>query len=275
MPERPEVGEPQAPPALEPTEHGQEPSEKRRLQWNQPEFAWPLAIVAGIAGTWIGLLSGVPGLATLLATAGFAPLWIRLLAREERWLAGLCSLAWMVAMAFTVIGVSLESSAGSVRDLIPFSDPELLGGLGLGAEAPAGMSRSERFAWQLAGLVVLVLLAFPTRGLWCLFAVALVVDALSGAASGFAEGLRAASERLGEDVEPLSAALGGWPPGPFLALCGALLAGAAFAGPAPPLPLERLSDARRSLLITGVSLGVAALFFEPLYAPLWRACFGD
>jgi hypothetical protein len=270
MPERPEESAPPvAPESGEP-----EPSGRRRLQWNQPEFAWPLAIVSGIAGTWIGLLSGVPGLATLLATAGFAPLWLRLLAREERWLAGLCSLAWMVAMAFTVIGVSLESSAGSVRELIPFSDPELLGGLGLGAEEPAGMSRSLLFAWQIAGLALLILLAYPTRGLWCLLAVALVVDALSGAASGFAEQLSAASERLGEDVEPLSAALGGWPPGPFLALCGALLAGAAFAGPAPPLPLERLSGPRRNLLITGASLGAAALFFEPLYAPLWQACFG-
>ena len=38
--------------------------------WQRFEFVWPLSIVAGFAGTWLGLKTGLPGAARALRHAG-------------------------------------------------------------------------------------------------------------------------------------------------------------------------------------------------------------
>ena len=234
----------------------------RRFPWNQPEVAWPLALAAGFVGTWLGLLTGVPGLAQVVATAAFAPLYVRLLGRGQVLLAGWTSVAWMLAIAAAVAGVALGGSDQEVRGLLLVSDPALLGSLGLG-DGSGPSTRALRLAWHLAGLLVLLVLARPLRGVLGLGVVGLFVSGVSGAAT-------AVAAEAGGTIDPLRACFLGWSPGLLLGLAGASMACAAVAAPGTLLPLSDLPRGRRRQLEGAVLAGAAALFFEPLYTPLWE-----
>ena len=238
--------------------------------WHQPEVAWPLSVAAGLAGTWLGLALRLPLVPALLATAAYAPLHLRLLARGSTTAAGATSVAWMVAVVLTVGGVVLDGSPESARGALLFSDPEALAAYGLARVTHAPTSRSFQLAWLVLGALLILLAARPTRGVGPLLAVALVAGAVSGGAADWtAEAGLGARRAAGDPADSLAAVLAGWPPGPLLALAGLLLASAALADPHRLLPLSELTAGRRRLLESGLLAAALALFFEPLYAPLW------
>ncbi len=243
------------------------PPEPSETPWLRTELAWPLSIAAGFLGTWLGLVAGVPVVPAALATALYAPFYLRLLRRDRPAVAAATSIAWMVAIVFTVAGVVLQSSPEAAREGLLFSEPVRLARLGLTRGSSAGAARSTQLAVQaLAGLLIL-LLARPTRGVGALFAVALALGAVSGGAADWTA--RAGGAGGESPTDPLAAVLAGWPPGPLFALSGLLLAGVSLADPRRLLPLSELALGRRRMLQGGALLAAAALFFEPLYAPAW------
>jgi hypothetical protein len=231
----------------------------RSWDWTDAEIAWPLAILAGFAGTLGGIWSGLPGMPALLATAAFLPLWGRLVVAGQRTLAFLLGLAWCLGAAGAAGGAVFElDGATRVAETLPFG--ARLVAWRLYALSGAGPSTSVLLALSLAAASGLALLALPLRGACALGAMAALAQVFGcGAALTSLE-----AGRAGRD--PTLALVLGWPPSEVLALGASSAVVAALAGAG----WERLGREQRRLLARGASVTLGAIALDPLLEPLWR-----
>jgi len=243
--------------------------------WTRGEFAWASALAAGFAGSWVGMLVPVPGLAALLAVAALAPLHLGLLRREKRGLLALSSFAWALGILAAVVGVvhetpeprswlALVPGADSLRAW-PFASAAPDPGHTVGFEGPDGPLRPPG-AWDGLGRDVVVLLllaglARPLGGLAALGLTALYMGALGTAlgSCGFA------AETSGLDV------LAHVPP--HLALVGVAGAGlVAGLGEERGLsPIGPLDPLRWRLVAAGLGAGLLGLAGRGLVYGPWSA----
>lgn len=242
------------------------PSEppRRRFDWSQPEFAWPLSLAGGFGGALVGLSTGLPGLAAVIAAAVFAPILVRLQVMRRPGTAYLCALAWLVGIVGAMTGFAVENGAEAARAAIPFAgtwiDQEW-GFLG-GHDEPAFPLRLGRNA---ALFLLTALMARPWGGILALLPTALVASLLGAGTGSFA--LRAAEK----DWSPTLAVVGGSPPHVVLALGACLAVVVVIAHPGPLLPLARLSRLHRRLAAWGVGVGLGSLLLEPVLDRIWTS----
>jgi len=262
------------PPAMGPRGPG-EPARPRRpdspelanplgnLHWSQPEVAWPIAMLAGFGGIWLGIETGLPGLGPGVAAIAFTPLFVLLLRRRRGRLAGILMLGWCVGVAAGAVGGVIQDGFPTVADALPGArwwqrtevEPWLVG------ERPA--DPGLRVGRNAIAVVVLLVLARPTLGLASIAALALGASAVGAAVGRFAE--RASAD----GGEPALWALSAVPPHYALAVVGLGLATAALAQPEPLRPFAELSDRRRRMLVGGTAAALAGVVSEPVVAPVW------
>jgi hypothetical protein len=242
---------------------GASPSPKS-FDWSKPEFAWPLSLIGGFGGTLLGLAIPLPGLAAVLATGAFAPIFVRLQARRRSGTAYLCVLAWLVGIVGAFTGFAVESGIDAIHQALPFAGSwiEEEWNFLTGVAEP---SLPLRLARNGGVFLLIVLMARPYGGLLSLLPAALVANGLGAGTGLFA--LRAAEK----DWSPTLAVVAGSPPHLVFALGGALAVAVVLACPGPLLPLARLPRLHRRLLGGGLAVGVGALLLEPLFDRIWHS----
>jgi hypothetical protein len=224
------------------------------VRWHQPEVAWPLALAIGFVGTLLGVLSGLPGVALVLAVAPFAPLFASLARGGHATLASAVTAGWLIGVAAAASGLALDRGVAFVTPAAPLAGALLdrSGGLPLAA---------------YAALLVTVLAARPTRGVLALAGLGLVTAA-AGACAG-----RDALALVDEGWSELAAVIAAWglsctlPLGLLAVAVGPLLA------PGPLWPPAAVDGPRRrvlaALLVSLPVLGTGLL--ERFADPEWRA----
>ncbi len=235
--------------------------------WEQPEVAWPAALLAGFIGTYIGISSGIPAMGALLATAFFAPLYVALLRKGRLRLAAVLAVGWIFAIGASAGGMVLEHAFYEVARAVPgawrFRDGDFRPWV-LGEEPGAWSARVLRNALVVAGLLAV---ARPSAGLASLFGLACVAS-MVGAGTGWYADI--AAERGGE---PLLHFLTGLPPHYCFLLVGSALAAGAIGAPGRSLAASGLGgvDRRRQIAVAGGSLLALGLLVDPLLVPSWGA----
>jgi len=240
---------------------GEAPS---RLWWNQLEVAWPLALGSGLGGVWIGIESGVVGLAPLLALVSFAPLWIALLRDGRGSMAGVLALGWMLALHAGVLALGLERGAEVVVPLLPGAEswralgPERW----LASDGPV-LGTAEGLALGLVSVVLI--LGRAVAGLPSLALLAWAGCCVAGSA------VDAAASAVVNRADPLSSVLTALAGFAVLQLCGLALALGALAEPGPAPWEPGAQPGRRQLVWIGVGIALLALLGQVLGAPAWAA----
>ena len=235
-------------------------------RWTEPEVAWPLALLAGFAGTWAGLSTGIPGTAAVLATLGFAALHAGLLTRGLGHRAALSTLGWLGGIAVAVAGVSMEQGLPSTITGLPFArvwaalryDPWLVEG------GPRGVD-----AWPLAGaalaLALPALLTLTARlgaGILALLGLALATGAMAGSSGPLAVAL------VERGWHPLQAVGLSWPPHTLAVLAASALW---ISAAAARRPWDASSADRRSLVLWGAGLALFGVLGELLGHGPWMS----
>lgn len=245
------------------------------LSWERPEVAWPLALLAGFGGTWIGIAGGVSiavvggasGLAAVVAATLFAPLWWQLHARGRPGLAAFAACAWALGIVAAVVGAMAEWGVEAVEGGLPYAathallelEPLLAGDVDAGAELLPNVLRN------LLLLLLVAALARPLRGL-------LALVPLAAGAGVIGSGAGRVALRIEADDLSLAAA-SAIAPHLALGLAGALLVSAALADPHPLRPWDGRSWRSRTLA-AGVLLAVVGLLLEPWIAVGWGGWLG-
>ena len=229
--------------------------------WQRLELVWPLSILVG--GTWLGLRSGLPGLAAALAFGGFAPLYRAQLLARRRPSAALLAVLWILGIVGAAVGEALEGSLAGVLHGLPLAST--LARTEIGGAQASPLATLPRNALLVCGLLVL---ARPALGLVALAGSALLTGALAGVAAS------AAVSAVGGGLAPSLAALAALPPHLFLALLAVQLGAAAVAEPGLT-PAESFSDLRRALLWSAVGLAGIALGLQGFWIRAWRQWLGD
>jgi len=235
---------------------------EREPLWQRLEVGWPLSILVGFAGTWLGLLSGLPAAAGLLAYAGFAPLYRAQLRAGRRLAGALLAVLWILGIVGAAVGVALEGGLDEVLRGLPLAPSLARSELaGAGADPLATLPRNALLACAL------LMLARIGWGLVALAGSTVCAGALAGVAA-------ASSQRaVADGLEPSLAALAGLPPHLFLALLAVQLGVAALAEPGF-VPREPFTDLRRALLWSAVGVAGLALGFQGFWVAAWRSWQG-
>lgn len=225
----------------------------------QAEVAWPAALLAGFAGSALGVVSRVPGLGALLATAGFAPLHLLLVTRGRPRLAGVLATGWLFAVGAAACGAVMERGFHDVAGAVPGARAFLASDV-----RPWLDGRAEpQLLRNAVVMAVLLAAALPTSGVATLLGLAAVASAVGACVGWYADG---AAESA---AEPLLLVLSGIPPHvAFAAVGGALLATAAAHARAEP-PGAEPDPRRRELVFAGAGLLLVGLALEPILAPVW------
>jgi len=236
-------------------------------RWQEPEIAWPIAVLTGFLGSAIGAKLGIPLAGTLLPLLLFAPLYLALVIRHRLLLAALTSLGWLVAIGAGMAGAVLEASFDEVAAVSPgalaFRDAQIRPWLESGVGDPLGSPMLIHFGLGLVvllaarvsvGVLALGILAFTTTGI--------------GAGLGWF-----ATEAL--SMEPVWACLLAIPPHRALAFAGLLGLTAALADRRPLSPVAELTDHRRELLLAGAALFGLGILLEPLLVPGWGSWLAE
>ena len=229
--------------------------------WAQPELAWPLAILAGFAGAWVGLQLQLPGVPESVACAAFAPLYLALLGLRGARLVAMLALGWVLGIAGAVQGAVLDDLGQNVRSALP------LGGayraMGLDPWLEPGAQPLARSIWVVcAWIVVTPALAWVSRGILSLLSIAMATGAVMAAAADWA--LRAVQAGSG----PLTAALLCTSPMAAAEIAGVILASSAAAAWRIPAPGPVLRG-RRQLFLIGMGLALGTALAESWVGPYW------
>ncbi len=237
---------------------GTEPSlAANRASWARAEVAWPLALLAGFGATWAGLATGVPSVAPILAMLCLAPIHLTLVRLGRPVAAALLGLGGLAGAAGVVVGAVLEGAAEELLPVLPLASilgreiPVLVHGEPGWQAGQAGLLRAAVFVVALAGARV-------SRGL-----VPLVVAFAAVGATAWGVG-RVAAPAVAAGANPIASVLLAWPPQGAAELAALLLCGAALAGGA-----QDGRERRRSLLVGGLGLELAALLAWVLAAESW------
>ena len=229
--------------------------------WSQPEWAWPLAILAGFAGTWAGLQVELPGVPEALSCAAFAPLYLALLSRRGARLVALLALGWVVGMAGAVQGAVLDDLGRNVRSALPLGGAYRLVALDPWLETDA--RPAARAIWSVgAWVVVTPALAWFSRGILSLLSIAMATGAvMAGAADWALRAVQAGSS-------PLTAALACTSPMAAVEITGVILASSAAAAWRIPAPGPVLRG-RRQMFWIGMILALGTAAAESWLGPYW------
>ncbi len=264
---------------MDPSDRESEPLSRTspRLRWTEPEVAWPIALVAGFLGAYVGIAIPVPGMGMLVAVLAFAPLYLVLQRRGRVRLAAVLAAGWIFGVGAATCAAVLDSTFSRVAEVVPgawrFRDGELAPWLsgGTGVEG-SEWTRALRNAGILAGILAV---ARPSRGLLSLLA-------LGGAATAVGAGVGWFVDlALEQGGEPALLALMAVPPHyAFLTLGAALLA--TVVADARPLfgggradGVREFDPHRRQLLAAGSVLAILGLALDPLLAARWGAWLGS
>jgi hypothetical protein len=208
-------------------------------------------LLAGFAGTWAGLASGVPGLPLLFSTAAVAPLFLGFQSRGEPKSALLAALGGALGGAGAVLGAVFEGGA-------PEAVPALLGSRWLGGQLESllgGAPRPRPLVMVLQhalALAIAVALARPTRGISALCFALGSFEAMAAGVGGHA----LLEPRDGG--QRLLAVVVCWPPGVLAEGLAALALGIALSiprGAALPGRLLRLGIACAAAALVAWALG--------------------
>jgi len=229
--------------------------------WAQPEWAWPLAILAGFAGTWVGLQVQLPGVPESVSCAAFAPLYLALLSRRGARLVALLAFGWVVGMAGAVQGAVLDDQVENVRSALPLGGSYRALGLDAWLE-PAARRAVHPIPIVCAWIVVTPALAWVSRGILSLLSIAMATGAVMAAAADWA--LRAVLAGSG----PLTAAVACTSPMATVEIAGVILASSAAAAWRIPAPGPVLRG-RRLMFWGGMVLALGTAAAESWLGPYW------
>ncbi len=229
--------------------------------WARVELAWPLSLLAGFGGSWVGLLVGVPGAAALGAFLAFLPVHNLHCGGGNPRFSALLGLGWAVGILGAILGSALEGGADGIGASLPLSSLFVERGVVAWFGGPGADAAAAR-----AGVWVLpLLLARPARGLAFLLLFALAVGA-AGAGAGWVS-----ARAAGAGVSPLSACALGLSPFLLLEVSGTLAVGLALAEPLPLRPFRALGPWRRGALGLGAAAIALGIVLEVTLAEPWAA----
>jgi len=238
--------------------------------WAVPEAAWFLALVGGFAATWAGAMTGVPGVAALLAGAFATFYQAALHRRNAHGAAGMAAGAAILGALVGAIGLVLELGPGGAARALPLAETyvtqaiEPLYRADYAGRPPSGAGGPGQLLAAVVVLAVALASARATRSLVPLLAAALVAGWL-----GIAGATAAAVATPGETHVLLS--LHSVPPWALLQLVGVVLTASVLSSGAPVFPLAELDRPRRRLLAVGAPALLLGLVLQPLIAAPWGA----
>jgi len=239
------------------------PADDAEPWWRRFELVWPLSIVAGFAGTWLGLRTGLPGVATVLALAAFVPLYLAEMRAGQRFHAALLGALWSLGIIGAAVGEALQRPPAEVLAGFAGGAPFVQAELAFRDGGPV-LATLSRNALIVGGLFVL---ARPAWGLVSLAGSGVLAGLLGSVA------LTCAGEAVQGGLAPSLAALAGIPPHLFLALVGVQLGLAALAEPGL-VAREPFTDLRRALLWSAVGLAGLGLGLQGLWIRAWQEWLG-
>ena len=230
-------------------------------RWHQAELAWPLALLAGFAGSSIGIGTGLPGVGPLASMMLFAPLYLGLIHRNRTGLAALISLGWLAGVGAAAAGAVLDEGfaaiARSCAGATGLREVEFLPWLEGDRSGPTNGSFLRNFYLGIG----LLLVARHSIGLISLAGLAACASAVGASVGWFA------TEAL--SMEPATACILGIPPHYAFLLAGLLMLVAVLSDRRRLLPLSDITDVRRNLMVAGAALLVLGFLAEPLLSRAW------